>query len=507
MMMKRKKNILMAVLMMAAVSLMACTNAPQGETIVIEGELANVPDSMYLNLLEDVGAQLSTLNGDTVLGGKFRIEDVSEDGGVNPGHLMNAKTGFITHHTLWIMPGARVKITGDGMDYSAWKIESNVPAQKTENKFRDNAHKELSEFTHAYTEYYRTGDKKYYRQADSLLCMAIPRKDIALLETLPVDEAWMNHLYYLAASKDTTLLTKGKELAQRMSEEQRTSYRGRRIMNKLYPQVMRVGDMVPNLELKDTLGNSHHLQELRGKYLLLDFWSSGCGPCIMSFPELKELSEQMADSLEVISISQDGEKHWKKASAKYNITWHNWNDLQKDNGIFARFGVQGIPDYFLVSPEGKVIANKGGYGKGVLKPFVLLNMEKAGKQPTYHTEGDKHIIDYPTVAEEHISTMYIRRVELTDKETAVTFRVFYPSSQWFRISDESHLITDGNEKLPIRSASNITLNKRCYTPESNVMEFTLHFPALPAGTTTFSYYEEENKPNDCWRMIGVKVKD
>ena len=137
MMMKRKKSFLMAALMMAVVSLMACTNAPQGETIVIEGELVNVPDSMYLNLLEDVGAQLSTLNGDTVLGGKFRIEDVSEDGGVNPGHLMDAGTGFFTQHTLWVMPGARVKITGDGMDYSAWKIESNVPAQKTENKFRD----------------------------------------------------------------------------------------------------------------------------------------------------------------------------------------------------------------------------------------------------------------------------------------------------------------------------------------------------------------------------------
>lgn len=495
--------------MMTAVNLTTSCNVAgeQGEKIVIEGELANVPDSMFLNLLEDVGQMLPIMDGDTVLGGKFRFEGISDDGGVNPAHILYAKTGLFTQHSLWVMPGARVKITGDGMDYSAWEIESNVPAQKTENKFRANTRKELGEYTHAYEEYYRTGDEKYYWQADSLLCIVIPRKDIALLETLPVDEAWMDHLFYLAISKDTALLAKGKELAQRMSEEQKTSYRGRRIMNKLYPQAVKMGDMLPDLELKDTLGNVHRLQELKGKYLLLDFWSSGCGPCIMSFPELKEISEQMADSLEVVSISQDGEKYWKEASAKHNITWHNWNDLQKDNGIFARFGVKGIPDYFLVSPEGKVIANKGGYGKGSLKPFVLLNIEKAGKQPACRTEGSKRIIDYPTVTEEHISTMYIRRVELTDKETAVTFRVFYPSSQWFRISDESHLITDSGEKLPIRSATNISLNKRCYTPESNVMEFTLHFPALPAGTASFSYYEEENKPNDCWRMIGVKVKE
>ena len=378
--MKRKKSILMTVLMMAVASMMSCTSAPQGETIVIEGELANVPDSMYLNLLEDVGAQLSTLNGDTVLSGKFYIEGVSEDGGVNPGHLMNAKTGFITHHTLWVMPGARVKITGDGMDYSAWKIESNVPAQKTENKFRDNAHKELSEFTHAYMEYYRTGDKKHYRQADSLLCIAIPRKDIALLETLPVDEAWMNHLYYLSASKDTTLLAKGKKLTQRMSEEQRTSYRGRRIMNKLYPQAVQIGDQIPDLELKDTSGNSHRLQELGGKYLLLDFWSNGCGPCIKSFPELKEISEQMKDRIEVVSISIDTEAIWKKASANHNITWHNWNDLQKENGIFAHFGVKAYPTYVLVSPDGKLIGKQVGYSNGILFEFVKETIEKHNKQ-------------------------------------------------------------------------------------------------------------------------------
>ena len=376
----RKKGLLMAALVMAVVSMMSFVSASEEETLVIEGELTNVPDSMYLNLLEDVGAQLSTLNGDTVLGGKFRIEDISEDGGVNPGHLMNAKTGFITHHTLWIMPGARVKITGDGMDYSAWEIESNVPAQKTENKFRDNAHKELSEFTHAYTEYYRTGDKKYYRQADSLLCIAIPRKDIALLETLPVDEAWMNHLYYLAASKDTTLLTKGKELTQRMDKEQKTSYRGRRIMNKLFPQAVPIGDQIPDLELKDTSGNSHRLQELGGKYLLLDFWSNGCGPCIKSFPEVKEISEQMKDRIEVVSISIDTEAIWKKASAKHSITWHNWNDLQKENGIFARFGVKAYPTYVLVSPDGRLIGKQVGYSKGILFKFVKETIEKHKEQ-------------------------------------------------------------------------------------------------------------------------------
>ena len=378
--MMKRKSILWAALMMAVASLMSFVSASEEETIVIEGELANVPDSMYLNLLEDVGAQLSTLNGDMVLGGKFRIEDVSEDGGVNPGHLMDAQTGFFTQHTLWIMPGARVKITGDGMDYSAWKIESNVPAQKTENRLRDNARKELSEFTHAYTEYYRTGDEKYIRQADSLMRIAIPKKDIPLLETLPVDEAWMNHLFYVANSLDTALITKGRELCHRMNEEQKNSYRGKLVMNRLFPQAVPIDEQIPDLELKDTSGNSHRLQELGGKYLLLDFWSNGCGPCIKSFPELKEISEQMKDRIEVVSISIDTEAIWKKASAKHCITWHNWNDLQKENGIFARFGVKAYPTYVLVSPDGKLIGKQVGYSKGSLFKFVKETIEKHKEQ-------------------------------------------------------------------------------------------------------------------------------
>ncbi|MBR4845182.1 MAG: AhpC/TSA family protein, partial [Bacteroidaceae bacterium] len=300
--MMRKKSILMVLLMIivATTLMVSCSSGPQGKEIVIEGEFTNLPDSMYLNLLEDVGQMLDMIDGDSVIGGKFRFEGISNDGGVNPALIFNAKRGMFPYHTLWIMPGARIKITADGMDFSKWKIKSNVPAQKTENKFRANILKELSEFSQAYMDFYVTKDEKYYQCADSILLVAIPRKDIPLLEKLPVDESWMNHLYYLSISKDTTILAKGKELSQRMSEEQKNSYRGKRIMKNLFPsQVVNVGDMIPDIELKDTLGNTHRLQELKGKYLLLDFWSSGCSPCIKSFPELKKIAKEMKDSLEV----------------------------------------------------------------------------------------------------------------------------------------------------------------------------------------------------------------
>ena len=406
----RKKNILWAALLvMAAASLMSCTGAPQGETIVIEGELANVPDSLVIELYEYDGNAGNRIARDTVMDGKFRFEVETEIEGVHSASIDNFDIGLQTYSFLWIEPGANIRITGDGLDYSAWQIESNVAAQKTENRFREAVQAERSQLHRIDMEHaplmqrYEGGrDGKQHpsdeerkqmqarlrelRSQQSSINMQLIDKEEALLDTETPDEAWMERLYRISLkfkiTRDTVARARGIQLYDRMDERLKASYRGQSIANNLFPpQVVTVGRMLPeDIELKDTLGNVHHLQELRGKYVLLDFWFSGCGPCIESFPEMREISEQMADSLEVVSISQDSEKEWRRASARHGITWYNWNDLQRENGIFARFRVSSAPYYFLVSPEGKLIASKFGYGKGSLFKFVKETIVEHEKQ-------------------------------------------------------------------------------------------------------------------------------
>ena len=407
--MKRKKSILMTALMMGVASMMSCIDAPQGETIVIEGELANVPDSLVIELYEYDGNAGNRIARDTVMDGKFRFEVETEIEGVHSASIDNFDIGLQTYSFLWIEPGANIRITGDGLDYSAWQIESNVAAQKTENRFREAVQAERSQLHRIDMEHaplmqrYEGGrDGKQHpsdeerkqmqarlrelRSQQSSINMQLIDKEEALLDTETPDEAWMERLYRISLkfkiTRDTVARARGIQLYDRMDERLKASYRGQSIANNLFPpQVVTVGRMLPeDIELKDTLGNVHHLQELRGKYVLLDFWFSGCGPCIESFPEMKEISEQMADSLEVVSISQDSEKEWRRASARYGITWYNWNDLQRENGIFARFRVSSAPYYFLVSPEGKLIASKFGYGKGSLFKFVKETIAEHEKQ-------------------------------------------------------------------------------------------------------------------------------
>ena len=56
------------------------------------------------------------------------------------------------------------------------------------------------------------------------------------------------------------------------------------------------------------------------------------------------------------------------------MTWNNWNDLEENNGLYARYGVRGIPHFVLISPEGKVVDSWSGYAKGWLKLKIKGSM-------------------------------------------------------------------------------------------------------------------------------------
>ena len=401
--MKRKTSILMAALVMAAASLMSFVSESEEETIVIEGKLTNVPDSIVLSLTEWDGNVGDCVATDTVINGKFQFKIKTDIKEVHPTSIYCDAFGFSTSDFLWIEPGAKVKITGDGLDYSAWKIKSNVAVQKTENRFRKASEEAYSQLYQIETELYtmmeanNKGERsdeenqKVRARMNELnklqgnVRSEIHNKENALLPDITPDEAWLTRLYQLSRAgsftNDTLKLAQAKEQYARMDERLKATFHGQGITTYLFPfKVVKVGDMIPNLELKDTSGNTHRLQELKGKYILLDFWSSGCAPCIASFPELKNLSEQMKERIAVVSVSEDGEEMWRKTSAKHSITWNNWNDLKHNNGIFAHFGIRTIPHYFLISPEGKIIATDIGYSKGSLLEFVKKTIAEHNKQ-------------------------------------------------------------------------------------------------------------------------------
>lgn len=119
------------------------------------------------------------------------------------------------------------------------------------------------------------------------------------------------------------------------------------------------GAVAPNFTLPTDNGSTLSLSDYKGKYVLIDFWASWCGPCRASFPAIAKLHDQYAGKLTIIGVSLDrGEAAWRKALDEEKCTWAQAWDQK---GVAAKtYAVSAIPLLVLVGPDGKII---GRYGK------------------------------------------------------------------------------------------------------------------------------------------------
>lgn len=111
----------------------------------------------------------------------------------------------------------------------------------------------------------------------------------------------------------------------------------------------------------DTTGTPVSLSSFRGKYVLVDFWASWCGPCRVENPNLVEnFNKFKAKNFTILGVSLDrpGQKDkWINAIHQDNLTWSHVSDLQFWNNAAAKlYHIQGIPQNILVDPQGKIVA-------------------------------------------------------------------------------------------------------------------------------------------------------
>lgn len=122
------------------------------------------------------------------------------------------------------------------------------------------------------------------------------------------------------------------------------------------------GVQFTDLKMADTEGVEHSLSEYvgQGKYVLIDFWASWCGPCRRSMPAMKQLYDAWKDKgFDIVGLSFDNDKApWVAAIKKIGLPWHHLSDLKGWQSIAAQtYGVNSIPATLLIGPDGKVIAS------------------------------------------------------------------------------------------------------------------------------------------------------
>jgi len=122
-----------------------------------------------------------------------------------------------------------------------------------------------------------------------------------------------------------------------------------------------IGQKFLDLEEADPDGNMHKLSEYvgQGKWVLIDFWASWCGPCKAEMPNVVAMYKQYHDKgFDIVGLSFDDDKDlWRKAIIEWQMPWIHLSDLKSWNSVAAGvYSVNSIPDNLLINPEGIVVA-------------------------------------------------------------------------------------------------------------------------------------------------------
>ena len=386
----------LSLIFIALCGLVACHSIPK-EYYEVEGRVEGVDDGVVFTLFRINGQAGMGIDHDTLRDGRFFFRVKPDTEGREHMTILCWRDDFpsMALH-FWAGAGERVRIKGKDKLIYGWEVKSPAPENRSwyaYNACAGDLYEELQRLSIEENSLRMKAQNEGLDPAaaqslwDSLgrlqmkLIPQIHSRQIEHMKRVEMDEIGLIHLEEMANlckydPEGYPHRQAVEEIFQSLDEEWKSHSTAERIRALLYPvKTVALNEPMVDGELYDLEGKPHTLAELRGEYILLDFWSAGCGPCMMALPEMAEIAKQYEGRLQVVSITTDPDDLWRKSSAEHPMAWHNWSDGKERMGLYAYYDQQGIPSYTLISPEGRVIDRWMGYGSGSLKQKMAEHIQ------------------------------------------------------------------------------------------------------------------------------------
>ncbi len=367
----------------AAVALLAVVSCSQKPSFKIEGTIEGASGKAVLSFKNpvsktEVNDTVAIENGKFVFGGyaedvvPAKIEILAENDEPATAH-MYIENAPISVKLDWsnvkrskrrgnIIAGAVIAGGANNEFKAAFEaIPENILAQEKYAAYRAGRAEvaKAGDDMNKYMELYGKFMSEFKDVSDSLAKETADAK-MAFIKSNPDVECAADEFSKIALGKST--LAELEEVFNVFTPRVQNSAMARKIKNEIdVLNAIKPGNVVPDFTLKNLAGEDFTFSSLKGKYVIIDFWASWCGPCRASIPGVKELYAKYKDKgLEIVGVSCDRkENDWRKASEEEQLPWINLIDIQNANRVATKYAVHYIPTMYLIDQEGKMIGKMG----------------------------------------------------------------------------------------------------------------------------------------------------